>query len=112
MAIKIVQSPVGPAGQVTLPERIEVAQILRSTKLSEKVVIEYHLPPASGLRFEGKGEAVQREETIARADTPLHHRLEVERATGSGALRVTIDERILDPEGQSLQVTSFDLFVI
>jgi hypothetical protein len=111
MAIKIVQRPTGPTAQVALPERIEVTQVLRSTKLSEPVRIVYELPEGSGVRFDGQDDAAARAETIARADTPLRHRLQLERVSGSGALRLTIDERILNQEGEILQASSFDIFV-
>ena len=111
MAIKIVQSPADVPGPVTLPARIEVAQILRSTKTSEPVTIAYQLPADSGLTFDDGGTTETRKETIGRADTPLRHRLQIVRAKGSGALRVAIDEQILDPEGEVLQMASFDLFV-
>jgi hypothetical protein len=112
MAIRIVQRPAGPTSQVQPPARIEVAQILRSTKLSEPVTIEYRLPAESGLRFEGHGQSVDRQETIARADTPLRHRLEIERVSGTGATRVTIDERIRNESGEVAGMASFDLFIL
>jgi len=111
MAIKIVQRPTGPTAQITLPERIDVAQILRSTRISERVTIVYELPAASGVLFDGVDDAASRDETITRADTPLHHRLQLVRVAGSGALRITIDENILNGEGEVLQAASFDLFV-
>jgi hypothetical protein len=111
MAIRIVQRPTGPAHQVQPPVRIEVAQILRSTKTAEEVTIEYLLPAASGLAFDDLDDTATRTETIARADTPLRHRLEIVRPSGEGPLRVTIDEKIRNESGDVVQVASFDLFV-
>jgi hypothetical protein len=111
MAIKIVQRPADIPGPVTLPARIEVAQILSSTKTSEPVTLVYQLPDDSGLLFDDGEASASRDETIARASTPLRHRLQIVRVLGSGPLRVTIDENILNPEGEVLQATSFDLFV-
>lgn len=111
MAIKIVQRPDDIDEPVQLPARIEVAQILRSTKASERVEIEYELPEKAGVRFDNGERIARRDETIARADTPVHHRLQLQRPSGSGALRVTIDETIRNPEGDALQSTSFNLLV-
>jgi len=111
MAIKIVQRPADVPGPLTLPARVEVAQILRSSKTSEPVTIEYVLPEDSGLEFDDGETRATRDETIARADTPLRHRLQIVRAEGKGPLRVTVDEQILDSDGKVLQATSFDLFI-
>ena len=99
MAIRIVQNLNAQQEEVRLPIRVHLLQVLSSNRDSEQVQIEYSLTGDHDVWFEGPTKSVSRTETIARAETPIEHRMKLVHANGSPVERPAIRQTITDSQG-------------
>lgn len=101
MAIEIVRNLNVHQEAAELPMRVDLSQTLRSSEASEKVDIEYRLDDDNDIWFDGdpKTKSETRSETIARAETPIAHRLKLVHGPGTAQERAVIRQTITDELG-------------
>jgi len=100
MALKIIQDPKASPTTVKLPRRIEIDMILSSTELSEKCRFVYTLDDDHDVVFDGGSKQDERDNEVARAATPITHRLSlVQRSTGDKPSSIQLIQDIFDGIG-------------
>lgn len=82
MAIQIVAKMVATPSRFALPRRIEIDTILSSTETSERCRFVYSLPEGGDVVFDDGTTHDERSEKVARAATPIAHRLSLRRRDG------------------------------
>jgi|GEM_PF-2657594 len=101
MAITIVKNLSVHQDAVRLPFRIDLSQTLSSSEASERVTIEYRLGQNDDVWFSSSPntKTVTRTETVARAATPISHRLNLVHGAGGQVERAVIRQTITDGVG-------------
>ncbi len=99
MSIEIVRNLDVMQEEAKLPMRIDLSQTLQSSEASEKVTIVYRLDAGTDVFFEDGTKEATRAETIARAETPINHRLKLVHGAGTAEERAVIRQVITDELG-------------
>lgn len=99
MAIEIVRNLDIVQEEAELPMRIDLSQTLKSSEASEKVTIVYRLDDGNDVFFDDGTKVATRDETIARAETPVNHRLKLVHGAGTAEERAVVRQVITDELG-------------
>ena len=100
MAIRFIQDVKASPAKFKLPRRIELDMILSSTELSEQCRFVYTLADDHDVEFDDGSKQAERDNEVARAATPITHRLNlVQRTTGSKPPSIQLTQDIFDATG-------------
>jgi hypothetical protein len=100
MAIQIIQDMTASPAAFGLPQRVELDMILSSTEQSETCRFVYTLAEDNDVVFDDGSKSDQREGDVARAATPVTHRVTLnQRATGSKPSSILLTQDIFDAIG-------------
>jgi hypothetical protein len=112
MAIEIVRKLDVQQEEAELPMRVDLSQTLKSSEASERVTIEYRLDDDNDVWIDGdpKTKSATRSETIARAETPIAHRLNLVHGPGTAEQRAVIHQTITDELG--IETPDQDIIII
>jgi hypothetical protein len=100
MAIQTIEKMVASPSRFDLPQRIEVDTILSSTETSERCRFVYSLPEDNDIVFEDGTKRDERVEKVARAATPISHRLKLrQRDAGTHPASLQLTQDLFDEVG-------------